>query len=74
MAVPPELAEIDGQAVIFVGTGKLLGDSDLGDTMPQSMYAIKRTPLGTEDWDVVRGRDDMVQQTLKGRWRRDDGY
>jgi type IV pilus assembly protein PilY1 len=64
VAVPPELAEIDGQAVIFVGTGKLLGDSDLGDTMPQSMYAIKDT-LGTEDWDVVRGRDDMVQQTLK---------
>ncbi len=36
----PELGEISGKAVVFVGTGKLLGPSDSTTTQTQTMYAI----------------------------------
>ena len=37
----PELGDVAGKALIFVGTGRYVGASDLGDTSRQSMYAIK---------------------------------
>jgi type IV pilus assembly protein PilY1 len=37
----PELGDVAGTAVVFVGTGRYLGVSDLGDTKLQSFYAIK---------------------------------
>jgi type IV pilus assembly protein PilY1 len=39
----PELGEVSGHRVIFVGTGKLLGLSDKTSTDRQSIYAIKDT-------------------------------
>ena len=36
----PELAVINGKTVVYVGTGKYLGTSDLTDTQRQSIYAI----------------------------------
>jgi len=37
---PPELAEVDGRRMVFVGTGSLLGNSDVGSAQRQSMYGI----------------------------------
>ena len=37
----PELTDVDGAAVVYVGTGRFLGLSDLNDKSPQSFYAIK---------------------------------
>jgi type IV pilus assembly protein PilY1 len=37
---PPELAQVDGRRVVYVGTGALLGNSDVTNTQPQSMYAL----------------------------------
>jgi len=37
----PELAKVKNAAVVFVGTGQLLGSDDLSTTQSQSMYAIK---------------------------------
>lgn len=37
----PELALIEGQRVVLVGTGRLLGLSDFGSSQVQSFYAIK---------------------------------
>jgi type IV pilus assembly protein PilY1 len=37
----PELGDVSGVAVIYVGTGKYLGLTDLTDTTQQTFYAIK---------------------------------
>ena len=36
----PELAELDGKPMVFVGTGRLLGASDVSDLQQQSIYGI----------------------------------
>jgi type IV pilus assembly protein PilY1 len=40
IAVAPELGNVDGRPLVSLGTGKLLGDSDIADTSVQSMYTI----------------------------------
>jgi type IV pilus assembly protein PilY1 len=37
----PEIGQVDGFPVVFVGTGRYLGTPDLSDTTQQSMYGIK---------------------------------
>ena len=37
----PDLGKVDGQSVVFFGTGRLLGTDDLSDTSQQSIYAVK---------------------------------
>lgn len=63
----PELAESNGVALVLLGTGKLLGDSDKSDLAQtganrQSFYAIK-DPLTATGWGNIRDAG-MVQQTL----------
>jgi Tfp pilus tip-associated adhesin PilY1 len=36
----PELAELDGKPMVFVGTGRLLGAADVSDQQTQSIYGI----------------------------------
>ena len=36
----PELAELDGKPMVFVGTGRLLGAQDVNDVQTQSIYGI----------------------------------
>lgn len=43
----PELAEVSGQSVVYVGTGRFLGVTDLSSTSQQSFYAIKDPLLTT---------------------------
>ncbi|MFN9747001.1 MAG: pilus assembly protein, partial [Betaproteobacteria bacterium] len=59
----PELGDVAGKAMVFVGTGRYLGTSDLVDTRQQSIYAIKDT-LGTSGWGSPRSSGSFVQQTL----------
>ncbi|HVZ46844.1 MAG TPA: PilC/PilY family type IV pilus protein [Ramlibacter sp.] len=49
--------------VVYVGTGKYLGTSDLSDTSVQSIYAIK-DPLTNSSYGTVRGNTNFVQQTF----------
>jgi type IV pilus assembly protein PilY1 len=42
----PEVGIVNNQLVVFVGTGRFLGNSDLTDTQVQTMYAVK-DPLVT---------------------------
>lgn len=63
----PELGEVLKQGVkyrvIFVGTGKYLGLSDITDASPQTMYAIKDTLSST--WSgSFRSVSGVVKQTL----------
>jgi len=57
----PELGEVSNFRVVFVGTGKLLGSSDLSDTQQQTIWAI-RDDLTSNAINVRGG--DLVQQTL----------
>ncbi|PZP35720.1 MAG: hypothetical protein DI603_02830 [Roseateles depolymerans] len=61
----PELGLADGQALIFVGTGRYLGDSDLSDANRQSVYGI-RDLLNTTDHGNPRTTTayPFVQQSL----------
>ena len=57
----PELGEVSNFRVVFVGTGKLLGTSDLTTTQQQTVYAI-RDDLTSNAIDLRGG--DLVPQTL----------
>jgi Tfp pilus tip-associated adhesin PilY1 len=39
----PELGETEGKTILLVGTGRLLGTSDLSDTSRQSLYGVVDT-------------------------------
>lgn len=60
----PELGQVGAYAMVFVGTGRYLGQTDLTDASPQSIYGIKDT-LGTVDiGDPRLVANNFVQQTL----------
>ncbi len=62
----PELGNVDGRSVVFVGTGRYLGGPDLNNSEVQSIYAILdsggSTSLGNPRSSV--GATGFVQQTL----------
>jgi len=49
IASAPELGNVDGKPLVSVGTGKLLGDSDVTDTSVQSIYTILDTGTALGD-------------------------
>ena len=60
----PELGLVSTFPVVYVGTGRYLGVSDLTDTTQQSFYAVKDA-LGTTPWPNPRGSTTtFVQQLL----------
>ncbi len=59
----PELATIKDKTVVFAGTGKYLGTSDLTDTQVQSIYAISDDGTGVT-FNNPRGSSLMVNQVL----------
>lgn len=67
ITVRPELAEISygggKHAVVLVGTGRFLGQTDMTDTQTQSIYAIT-DPLSSTGWGDVRASERLVRQTL----------
>lgn len=58
----PELGLVSGNAMVYVGTGRYLGVTDLADRRQQTIYAIKDT-LGTTNWGNPRS-SNFVQQTM----------
>jgi Tfp pilus tip-associated adhesin PilY1 len=58
-----ELAEIGGDAYVYVGTGRLLGFSDLADTQKQSVYSFKDTGVSYVDADFRSSLRPMVFTT-----------
>ena len=63
MTAKPELGDDNGNAVVYVGTGRYLGISDLTDSSRQTIYAIKDR-LGTTGQGNPRTTPGFVQQTL----------
>jgi type IV pilus assembly protein PilY1 len=61
----PELGEIAGKAMIFVGTGRYLGTSDLTSTQVQTVYGIKDVTNGVPLATPLNARGStVVSQTL----------
>ncbi len=58
----PELGLVNGNAVVYVGTGRYLGVTDLTDNSRQSLYAIKDT-LGSTSLGNPR-TNNFIQQSL----------
>lgn len=61
VTVRPDLGLVNSNPVVFVGTGRFLGTSDLTNTQQQSLYAFRDTAANLGN---LRGRADMVVQTL----------
>lgn len=59
----PELGLVNGNAMVYVGTGRYLGVTDLSDRGQQTIYAIKDT-LGSSSWGNPRVTGNFVQQTM----------
>jgi type IV pilus assembly protein PilY1 len=57
----PELGVISSRRVIFVGTGRYLGNTDKADTTKQSIYAIADDLAGNV---AVTDRTPLVQQII----------
>lgn len=65
----PELGTVNGSQIVYVGTGRYMGTSDLGDTSVQSIYGIKdplatNTTPSTAIYDNPRTLTEFVQQTI----------
>lgn len=55
----PELATLNGRRMVFVGTGRMLGKSDLGDTKVQSFYA-----LTDGNTTIAKPRSSLAARTI----------
>jgi type IV pilus assembly protein PilY1 len=60
----PSVARINGTPVVFVGTGRYLGVSDIANTNAQSFYAVKDTYGSTSLLNPRATASGFVQQTL----------
>lgn len=67
ITVKPEVAVVKQNGisykVVLIGTGRLLGNSDLGSTGTQSVYAIKDLSNDT-GWGDFRASPSAIKQTL----------
>jgi len=60
----PELGLVAGFSVVYVGTGRYLGATDLSDTASQSIYAIKDSQGSTGVGNPRATGTTFVKQTL----------
>jgi type IV pilus assembly protein PilY1 len=59
----PEVGLYGSNQIVYVGTGQLLGTSDLTTNDQQSLYAIKDTLTAT-GWGDIRAASCLVQQQI----------
>lgn len=57
----PELGNVSGAHVVYIGTGRMLGTSDLTSTQVQSFYAIKD---GAASLGPIRGSTGVSKYTI----------
>lgn len=60
----PELGQVGSYVMVFVGTGRYLGASDLPDTSPQSIYGIKDRMNNLDFGNPRDTANAFVRQTL----------
>jgi type IV pilus assembly protein PilY1 len=59
----PELGDVAGYPIVYLGTGRYMGLSDLTDTSSQTLYAIKDR-LDSTSYGSPRSNGTFVAQTL----------
>ena len=72
----PEIGEISGKTVLYFGTGRYLGESDLSLSQTQAIYGVKDLETATAS------KANLVQQSVSGgrisnnpvSWTTDDGW
>lgn len=60
----PELGQVGTYPMVFVGTGRYLGQTDLTDSSAQTIYGIKDNMNATDIGDPRLTANNFVQQTL----------
>jgi type IV pilus assembly protein PilY1 len=60
----PELGQVADYAMVYVGTGRYLGENDLTDTTAQSIYAIKDALTANGHGEVRAPGSTFVRQEL----------
>ncbi|MBL8276848.1 MAG: hypothetical protein JNL93_09130 [Pelomonas sp.] len=60
----PELGQVGTFAMVFVGTGRYLGQTDLSDASPQSIYGIKDSLSNVDIGNPRATANKFVEQTL----------
>jgi len=65
VTVKPELGQVNNVSVVYVGTGRYLGTSDLASTQVQTVYAIKDATNGVVPALPINARGaTVVAQTI----------
>ncbi|MFC7513905.1 pilus assembly protein [Herbaspirillum sp. GCM10030257] len=57
----PEIADVDGKNVVYFGSGRYLGTTDLSSTTVQSIYAVRDDGSTT-----ITGTSQLIQQQVSG--------
>jgi type IV pilus assembly protein PilY1 len=60
----PELGDVSGTAMVYIGTGRFLGVTDLNDVTQQSFYGIKDRLDGSSYGNPKGGSANFVNQVL----------
>jgi type IV pilus assembly protein PilY1 len=68
VTIKPELGDVSGVAMVYVGTGRMLGVTDVSTTQVQSIYGIKDGTNGTAPASPinVRGATIVAQTVTNG--------
>jgi type IV pilus assembly protein PilY1 len=64
ITVKPELALVNGNKVVYFGTGIFLQSSDRSDTTKRSIFGIKDNFAATSELKNVKTSGDLVKQTM----------
>jgi type IV pilus assembly protein PilY1 len=64
LTAKPELGDVNGNPVVYVGTGRYLGLTDVTDVHAQSIYAIKDNLSAATGYGNPRNSAGFVRQTL----------
>ena len=60
----PELGKVGSNVMVYVGTGRYLGTSDLSNTAQQSIYAVKDRMTAQDYGNIRQPTPNFVQQTM----------
>lgn len=62
ITVRPQVTTINGTSVVYVGTGRYLGVSDVGNSQQQTFYAIKDN-VTTTPYTAIRSDSTFISKT-----------
>jgi type IV pilus assembly protein PilY1 len=58
----PQVTTYNGKPIVYVGTGRYLGTTDVGTTQQQTFYAVK-DPLDSTTYSALRSNSGFISKT-----------